>query len=114
MHNDAHTINISLGLATKYHAEEDLEMIIKTAEDHMYKRKLLEHKSSHSIIIASIKATMHEKSHETQEHADRLSSLSKEIGKKIRLNQQELDELELVSTLHDIGKVGIDDSPRHK
>ncbi len=107
--NEVYSINISLGFATKETISEPLESIVKLAEDFMYKRKLLEHKSSHSVIIASIKATMHEKSHETQEHAERLTHLSKELGKQMKLSQQELDVLELVATLHDIGKVGIDD-----
>jgi HD-GYP domain-containing protein (c-di-GMP phosphodiesterase class II) len=107
--NEAYSINISLGYATKETADANLDATIKIAEDFMYKRKLLEHKSSHSVILSSIKATMHEKSHETQEHADRLTYLSQEIGKKMRLTQEELDELELVATLHDIGKVAIDD-----
>ncbi len=107
--NEAYSINISLGFSTKESVNEHLDSVIKVAEDFMYKRKLLEHKSSHSVILSSIKATMHERSHETQEHAERLTSLSKELGKKMKLTQQELDELELVATLHDIGKVGIDD-----
>ncbi|MDD3169566.1 MAG: diguanylate cyclase [Eubacteriales bacterium] len=107
--NEAYSINISLGFATKEDSSENLAGIIKLAEDFMYKRKLLEHKSSHSVILSSIKATMHEKSHETQDHADRLTYLSKELGKKMDLIEQELDVLELVATLHDIGKVGIDD-----
>jgi len=107
--NEAYFINISLGFATKETIDEPLEGIVKLAEDFMYKRKLLEHKSSHSVILSSIKATMHEKSHETQEHAERLTYLSKELGKQMKLSQQELDVLELVATLHDIGKVGIDD-----
>ena len=107
--NEAYSINISLGYATKETADANLDATVKIAEDFMYKRKLLEHKSSHSVILSSIRATMHEKSHETQEHADRLTYLSKEIGKKMRLTQEDLDELELVATLHDIGKVAIDD-----
>lgn len=107
--NEAYSINISLGHATKEKAEESFEEITKLAEDFMYKRKLLEHKSSHSVILSSIKATMYERSHETQEHAERLTYLSRELGKRLRLTQQGLDELELVATLHDIGKVGIDD-----
>lgn len=107
--SEVYSINISLGYATKESPDEDLEAVIKVAEDYMYKRKLLEHKSSHSVILSSIKATMYERSHETQEHAERLTYLSKELGRKLKLSQLELDELELLATLHDIGKVGIDD-----
>jgi HD-GYP domain-containing protein (c-di-GMP phosphodiesterase class II) len=93
---------------------EDIEQIIKIAEDFMYKRKLLEHKSSYSVIITSIKATMFERSQDTEEHAKRLIALTKEIGMKLNLSQIELDELELLATLHDIGKVGIDDKILNK
>jgi len=106
---EAYSINISLGFATKESVTEKLEAVTKVAEDFMYKRKLLEHKSSHSVILSSIRATMHEKSQETQEHAERLTYLSKELGIGMGLTQQEQDELELVAMLHDIGKVGIDD-----
>ena len=107
--SDSYSLNISLGFATKETEAQSLNGIVKIAEDFMYKRKLLEHKSSHSVIISSIKATMQERSHETQEHAERLTYLSKELGKSMNLTQQELDELELLATLHDIGKVGIAD-----
>lgn len=106
--NEAYSINISLGFATKESVNEHLDGIIRLAEEYMYKHKLLEHKSLHSVILSSIKATMYEKSHETQQHAERLTRLAKETGKWLNLTQQDLDELELVATLHDIGKVAID------
>jgi diguanylate cyclase (GGDEF)-like protein/PAS domain S-box-containing protein len=112
--NDAYSLNISLGFATKETMNDQLNGIIKVAEDFMYKRKLLEHKSSHSAILSSIKATMQEKSHETQEHAERLTYLSKELGRTMNLSEQEMDELELLATLHDIGKVGISDQILNK
>ena len=75
----------------------------------MYKRKLLERKSIHSSIISSIKTTMFEKNHETEEHAERLIKLSKVLGEALSLTDEQLDEIELLSTLHDIGKMSIDD-----
>jgi len=52
---------------------------------------------------------MFEKSHETEEHAQRLVSLSKAVGMALDLSQAELDKLVLLASLHDIGKVGIRD-----
>lgn len=102
-------INISLGYSTKESSEESSDIVIKKAEDYMYKRKLLEHKSAHSSIISTIKATMIEKSQETEDHEERLVLLSKKIGNVLNLAQIELDKLELLAMLHDIGKVVIDD-----
>ncbi|MDD4689553.1 MAG: PAS domain S-box protein [Eubacteriales bacterium] len=106
---EMHKHSVSLGYATKEKVEENIVHILKTAEEHMYQRKLLEANSVHSAIVASIKATMFEKSHETEEHAERMVTLSKAIGMELNLSQVELDKLELLATLHDIGKVGIRD-----
>ena len=48
-----------------------------------------------------------EKNQETQEHCERLIELSRKLGQALHLSQKDLDELELLATLHDIGKVGI-------
>lgn len=103
-----HFTNISLGYATKTTADESLEKIMQIAEDFMYKQKLFEYKSLHSSILSSIKRTMFEKSNETEEHAQRLRQLSKKLGQAIGLSDEELVSLELLSTLHDIGKISID------
>ena len=107
--NETLHVNISLGFATKNSEEEDFANIIKIAEDYMYKRKLFESKSSHSTILASIRTTMNERCEETEQHAERLQLLTRQLGEKLNLTQYELDELALLAALHDIGKVGIDD-----
>ena len=100
--------DIALGCATKNEISESLDNTMMLAEDLMYRRKLLEHKSLHCDILASIKMTMFEKSNETEEHAERLAELSKKLGKVLGLSEGMLDELELVSTLHDLGKISVD------
>lgn len=107
--NEAFHINVALGSGTKEEPHGDLKETIKKAELYMNQRKLLEQRSSHSAIISSIKATMYEKSHETEEHSERLAAISRMVGEALHLSQIELDNLELLATLHDIGKVGIDD-----
>jgi HD-GYP domain-containing protein (c-di-GMP phosphodiesterase class II) len=105
--NETSHISLSLGCCTKETADENFEQVCKMAEEAMYQRKLLERKSSRSAIISSIKATMLEKSNETEAHAGRLVFLSRVIGSELGLLQSELDNLELFATLHDIGKVGV-------
>ena len=102
-------VSVSIGYAAKENAGEKIDQISKTAEDYMNNRKLLNRKSSHNAILSSIMATMYAKSQETEEHAERIARLSKQVGIKLGLSQESLDELELFSMLHDIGKVGIDD-----
>ncbi len=100
--------SISLGHATKTVETEDLDDICLVAEESMSRQKLLESKSAHSSIIASIKVIMFEKSQETEEHAERMVQLSKIIGQALCLTNDQLNDLDLLSTLHDIGKMSID------
>jgi len=99
--------SISLGYATKSSETETLDEILIAAEESMSKQKLLESRSAHSSIIGSIKVIMFEKSQETEEHAERLVQLSKSIGVAMSLTDDQINELELLSTLHDIGKMSL-------
>ena len=102
--------DISLGCSTRTSADETLFQTYLVAEDYMNKRKLLDRKSSHRTILTSIMSTVFAKSEETEQHSERLAKLSKTIGEKIGLAQKNLDLLELFAILHDVGKIGIDDS----
>lgn len=101
-------LDIALGYATKLYPEESLDKILLLAEDLMYRRKLLGQKSLRNDYLTYIKTTMFEKSNETEEHAERLVKLSRALGEEMGLTENQLDELELVAMLHDIGKISID------
>ncbi len=105
----AFDISISCGISTKENTNESLDKALKEASDVMHNSKLLNSNSSHSAILSSIMATMYERSHETEEHAKRIAFISRKIGENMNLPPNALDELELFSMLHDIGKIGIDD-----
>jgi len=102
--------SISLGCATKENIHGDIQDILNEAEERMYRHKLLEGKSIRSSIISSLGKTLFEKSYETEEHAKRLLEISTKIGREIGLSGNELDELNLLSILHDIGKIAISES----
>nr|WP_320025787.1 HD domain-containing phosphohydrolase [uncultured Acetobacterium sp.] len=106
--NEVIITSISLGYDTKTSEHESLEKVFKLAEESMYRKKLLEYKSFHSAIMDSIKTTLFEKSNETEEHAERMADLAKHLGRALALDQEDLVALELVATLHDIGKISID------
>lgn len=102
-------ISIALGSATKNARDENIREIIKEAEEKMYRHKLLESKSTRSNMIASLKKTLFERSHETEEHGERLRKMSLALGRRLGLKDHELDELSLLGILHDIGKIAIPD-----
>ena len=114
VNNDLLGINLSIGYAVKDLPDILIDSTFKLADDYLGKRKLLEKKSYHSSIVQSIKTTMNERSQETDEHAERLIKLTKSMGQILNLPQMELNELELFSTLHDIGKIGVPDGILNK
>lgn len=102
--------SISLGYSVKENAMSDLSKHIREAEDYMYNRKLTESQSLRSSVINSIKQTLHEKSYETDHHAQRMALLCQEIGGAMGLSLKEISDLELTAVLHDIGKITINNS----
>ncbi|GAG63388.1 unnamed protein product, partial [marine sediment metagenome] len=89
--------------------EENLKEVIKEARNNMYKNKLLKRNSIYNSIILSLERILWEKNRETKGHTERLKRLALQLGSAINLPQNKLDELVLLSTLHDIGKVAIPD-----
>jgi len=73
----------------------------------MYKNKLAGKQSNAGSVIAALEQALYEKSNETMEHTQRLKELSLKLGKKLKLHPHQLDELSLLASLHDIGKVAV-------
>ncbi len=102
--------SIAMGGATKQSMEEPLTETIRVAEEFMYRRKMLAQKGIHGAILNSIRSTLHEKSYETQDHADRIAFMARRMGALLGMNPEDQDLLELAASLHDIGKITIDQS----
>jgi len=100
-------ISISWGRANKDSLHTDMKAVIKLAEERMYRNKLLESRSAKSSILSSLEQSLHEKHIETEEHTRRIAQICVQIGRRMGLTQEELDEVALLSLLHDIGKIGI-------
>jgi len=100
-------ISVSFGFAIKYDEDDDIDNIIKTAEDNMYRRKLIEGPSIRRETINAIIATLYEKDQYSEEHSQRVSDLCVAIGKKVGLPSSDLSDLRTVGLLHDIGKTAI-------
>ena len=100
-------ISISWGRANKDNLNADMNAVIKLAEERMYRNKLLESRSAKSSILSSLEQSLHEKHIETEEHTRRIAHICVQIGMRMGLSQDELDEVVLLGLLHDIGKIGI-------
>lgn len=103
-------LNLAIGCAAKNMINSISDEVIKTAEERMYQNKLLESKKVRSSIISSLEQALNEKQIEAKGHSERVKEICFKIGEKLKLTQDELDELGLLSRLHDIGKIAFSDS----
>jgi diguanylate cyclase (GGDEF)-like protein/PAS domain S-box-containing protein len=102
-------LSLALGTSTKDRPAKLLDEVLKESEDRMYRHKLVESKSARSSIIGFLEETLAARSYETMEHADRLRDLAVRLGDVLGLAAGEMDELNLLASIHDIGKIAIPD-----
>lgn len=114
MQDEAFLISLSVGFGIKRTETTSIDEVEMEAETYLARRKLLEEKSHHSATLNSIMATLYARSNETEEHAQRLARICKLIGESMGLEQSHIDDLQLFSMLHDIGKVGVPDHVLNK
>ncbi len=98
--------NLSIGYAYS-RREESFENMFQRAEDRMYKDKLTNRTSSKASVVLSLMKSLQEKNLETEEHCLRVENYSVAIAEKMRLDYHIVNELKLLSKLHDIGKIAI-------
>ncbi len=106
-------VSISYGLATKK-SDESVDDVVRLSEEQMYKHKLFEITSHRSEFIKTILNTLHEKNPREEEHSQRVSFICTEIGKRLNMKKNELNLLIAISSLHDIGKIAIDEAILNK
>jgi diguanylate cyclase (GGDEF)-like protein/PAS domain S-box-containing protein len=107
-------LSVSIGKATKTNPDQDFKGVIKKAEDDMYKNKLVESKSIITSIISYLERTLFEKSIRTKKHFKILWQIISDIGRKLKLSDDKMDDLRLLAAVHDIGKVALLDNILHK
>lgn len=101
-------ISISLGLDTVNTREESLDEAIRNAEDIMYKNKLFEHRSSHNSILASIRGMLTRRGEMREENLSALQCIAQRLGEELHLDDEMIQQLIMLASIHDLGKVTID------
>ena len=102
-------LSISLGVATKKKPGEDIEEVIKKAEDKMYKNKLLESKSINEQLVESLKENLRKGELDSEEHSLKLREYALLIGERLGLSNIKLEELKLLIDVYNIGKLALAD-----
>ncbi|MEC9485622.1 MAG: diguanylate cyclase [Candidatus Izemoplasma sp.] len=104
--------DLPLTVAIGYASTEETTNIheaLSIAEDRMLNNKLILQESASSSIVKSLKTALFERSDETEQHANRIADLCVQLGQRIGLSHNELNDLKLFAILHDVGKIGIED-----
>jgi len=99
--------SVTLGYATGTEPSLQAEELIREAEKWTFRKKLLISESHHNSIIKLLLSTLHEKSADTQKHSDRMADYCRRVARKLHLPGETINDLVLLSMLHDIGKIGI-------
>lgn len=101
--------DFSVGAATKEKSSQNIQDIIRDANDEMYKNKLFELKSIPDSVISSLVDSLLQSSFETREHGKRVRKMVLKLGKAKGLPRSKLDQLSVLADLHDLGKIAIPD-----
>lgn len=102
-------LKISLGWATRTVPSHLLPETIREAEDMMYRNKVLEKQSHRGGLIETIITTLHEKNPREASHSRRVGEVSKALAKAMGLTDFEEQTMQTIGTLHDIGKIAVDE-----
>jgi|GEM_PF-840317 diguanylate cyclase (GGDEF)-like protein len=107
---NAINLSVSFGWEAKCDSSEDINDVLKSAEDRMYKKKLFDGPSMRGKTIGVIINTLHEKNKREEQHSHRVAELCEKIAIALKMPEHEIKEIRNAGLLHDIGKIAIQDS----
>lgn len=88
---------------------DDLEAMLKDADDEMYRQKLSSSQSARSGVVHTIMKMLEVRDFETEEHSQRLARMAVGLSTRVGLPGHRQNDLRLLAQFHDIGKIGIPD-----
>lgn len=106
--------SISFGYETKTNCDQNIQEVLKNAEDNMYRHKLYESASIKNKTIDLIMSTLYEKSSREMLHSQRVSEICEKIALKMNFDQDDISQVKAAGLIHDIGKMGIDEKILNK
>src|SRR3972149_2841329 len=107
-------LSISMGISSKKSPQEDINAVLKEAEDKMYKSKISESKSTNEVIISSLRENLKERRFSGERHSGKMQQYALTIGRSLNLSDVKLEELKLLMDLHNIGKLALADEIKSK
>ena len=102
-------IGLAIGYAVNKTASDNLDELLKEADNRMYRQKLHHHESSKSAIVDALIKALQTRDHITDGHAERLEGLVTLLAESVGISHNIHPDLALFARFHDLGKVGIPD-----
>ncbi len=100
-----------LGISRYFTKPFDVEKLVIVVEQLLVEKYNI-YKKEYEYMLSTIKAlvsALEARDEYTKGHTERVSTYSIMLGKFMGLSKSELDDLEIASNLHDIGKIGVRD-----
>jgi diguanylate cyclase (GGDEF)-like protein/PAS domain S-box-containing protein len=107
-------LSVSFGYEIKQQTNENMQEIFKNAEDHLYRHKLYESLSMRSQTISLVLNTLFEKNQREMMHSKRVGEIAELIAVKLGLSEEDVRNMKTAGSMHDIGKIGIDEAILNK
>ena len=98
-------ISVAAGYATKTSPDQNIDEIIKIAENNMYSDKINTGKLMRRKTFELITVNLFEKYSYEQDQSERMKRLAARIGSAMGLSKDQISTLETISYYHDIGKI---------
>ncbi|ABI68774.1 HD domain-containing phosphohydrolase [Syntrophomonas wolfei] len=100
-------VSIALGTASKETVDENIFTIIKETDDRMYSNKVQESKNTRNSFILSLENSLRNRTRKSQFYIVHKQETAKQLGLLLGLSKNELQNLLLLASLHDIGIITI-------
>jgi diguanylate cyclase (GGDEF)-like protein/PAS domain S-box-containing protein len=100
-------VSIALGTASKETIDENIFTIIKETDDRMYSNKVQESKNTRNSFILSLENSLRTRTGKSQFYVVHKQESAKKLGLLLGLSTNELQNLLLLASLHDIGNITI-------
>lgn len=101
------SLSMSFGIGTKSYENEDIQDIMKEAEDELYRHKLYDGSGMRSATVQLIINTLYEKNNREMLHSKRVSAICEAIAIQMNFKKDEVSKMRVAGLMHDIGKIGI-------
>lgn len=100
-------ISVSVGIAVKTDPEQDVNVILTTAEDRMYQNKMDSSEVVLDQTIGALEKTLYQRDYQTHQHVTRTGKMCQAFGEYLDLAPEAIKELIGLARLHDIGKIAV-------